>query len=151
LLRGMGAALLGEQEGSARRLRDVGCAPGRRLGGRGNHPGACARLPRPGAIPHPDQHLSRNHQRPRPAAADAEFGHFVATAEVDWSNPESVIDYLVDYWRILAGGERAFDDTRVRKLVRRDIERARDFAAVQNHDLMSHGKGSPTPVFDHCA
>jgi pimeloyl-ACP methyl ester carboxylesterase len=35
-----------------------------------------------------------------------EFGHFVATAEVDWSNPESVIDYLVDYSRILAGGER---------------------------------------------
>jgi pimeloyl-ACP methyl ester carboxylesterase len=75
-----------------------------------------------------------------------EFGHFVATAEVDWSNPESVIDYLVDYSRILAGGERAFDETRVRELVRRDIERARDFAAVQNHDLMSHGKGSPKPL-----
>jgi pimeloyl-ACP methyl ester carboxylesterase len=75
-----------------------------------------------------------------------EFGHFVATAEVDWSNPESVIDYLVDYSRILAGGERAFDETRVREFVRRGIERARDFAAVQNHDLMSHGKGSPKPL-----
>ena len=36
----------------------------------------------------------------------------------DWSNPDSVVDYLVDYWRILAG-ERAFDETRVRELVRR--------------------------------
>ena len=76
----------------------------------------------------------------------AEFSRFVATAEVDWSNPDSVTDYLVDYSRILAGGERAFDGARVRELVRRDVERARDFAAVQNHDLMSHGEGSPKPL-----
>jgi pimeloyl-ACP methyl ester carboxylesterase len=74
----------------------------------------------------------------------AELGRFVATA--DWSNPYSVIDYLVDYSRILAGRERAFDETRIRELVRRDVERARDFAAVQNHDLMSHGEGSPKPL-----
>jgi pimeloyl-ACP methyl ester carboxylesterase len=78
--------------------------------------------------------------------ATPEFGRFVATAEVDRSNSDSVIDYLVDYSRILAGGERAFDETRVRELVRRDIERARDFAAVQNHNLMSHGEGSPKPL-----
>ena len=78
--------------------------------------------------------------------ATPEFGRFVATAEVDRSNPDSVIEYLVDYSRILAGGERAFDETRVRELVRRDIERARDFAAVQNHDLISHGEGSPKPL-----
>jgi pimeloyl-ACP methyl ester carboxylesterase len=76
----------------------------------------------------------------------AEFGRFIATAEADWSNRESIIDYLVDYLRVLAGGERAFDETRVRELVRRDIERARDFAAVQNHDLMSHGEGSHKPL-----
>ena len=75
-----------------------------------------------------------------------EFGRFVAAAEVDWSNRDSATEYLVDYSRILAGGERAFDETRFRKLVRRDIERARDFAAVQNHDLMSHGEGSPKPL-----
>jgi len=76
----------------------------------------------------------------------AEFSRFVATAEVDWSNPDSVMDYLVDYSHILAGGERAFDGARVRELVRRDVERARDFAAVQNHDLMSHGERSPKPL-----
>ena len=75
-----------------------------------------------------------------------EFGRFVAAAEVDWSNRDSATEYLVDYSRILAGGERAFDETRFRKLVRRDIERAHDFAAVQNHDLMSHGEGSPKPL-----
>jgi pimeloyl-ACP methyl ester carboxylesterase len=80
---------------------------------------------------------------PPPAAA---FGRFVATATVDWSHPESVIDYLVDYSRMLAGHERPFDEAGARELVRRDIERARDPAAVQNHDLMSHGEGSPRPL-----
>jgi pimeloyl-ACP methyl ester carboxylesterase len=75
-----------------------------------------------------------------------DFSRFVAAAEADWSNPNSVIDYLVDYWRILTGGERAFNEGRLRELVRRDVERARDFAAVQNHDLMSHGEGSPRPL-----
>jgi pimeloyl-ACP methyl ester carboxylesterase len=84
-----------------------------------------------------------DHDMPPPTP---EFGRFVATAEVDWASPESATQYLVDYARILAGGERAFDETRVRKLVRRDIERARDFAAVQNHDLMSHDEGSPRPL-----
>jgi pimeloyl-ACP methyl ester carboxylesterase len=75
-----------------------------------------------------------------------EFSRFVVTAVVDWSNPNSVIDYLVDYWRVLAGGERAFNEGRLRELVRRDVERARDFAAMRNHDLMSHGEGSPRPL-----
>ena len=76
----------------------------------------------------------------------AEYARFVATAEADWSNPDCVIGYLVEYSRTLAGSERAFDEPRVRELVRRDVERARDIAALQNHDLMSHGEGSPKPL-----
>ena len=39
-----------------------------------------------------------------------EFGRFVTTATVDWSDPASVIDYVVDYSRVLAGGQRPFDE-----------------------------------------
>lgn len=42
-----------------------------------------------------------------------EFGRFLATAEVDWY-ARSVIDYLVDYSRMLAGGRRPLDETRTR-------------------------------------
>lgn len=80
---------------------------------------------------------------PPPTAA---FGRFLATAEVDWSRQDSVVEYLVEYSRVLAGGERAFDATRIRELVHRDAERARHFAAVQNHDVMAHGEGSPKPL-----
>ena len=75
-----------------------------------------------------------------------EFNRFAATAEVDWSNPDSVIGYLVDCSRVLAGGRRAFDEDGARELVRRDVGRARDFAALQNHDLISPGEGSPRPL-----
>jgi pimeloyl-ACP methyl ester carboxylesterase len=70
---------------------------------------------------------------PPPTAA---FGQFVRSATVDWSDVDSVIDYLIAYARMLAGDERRFDEAEVRDLVRRDAERARDFAALQNHELL---------------
>jgi pimeloyl-ACP methyl ester carboxylesterase len=63
-----------------------------------------------------------------------EFGRFVSTAQVDRSDTGSVIEYLVSYARMLAGGRRPFDEGAARDLVRRDVERARDFLAAQNHN-----------------
>jgi pimeloyl-ACP methyl ester carboxylesterase len=67
------------------------------------------------------------------------FRRFAATVEVEWSNRESVARYLVDYARVLAGDRRPFDDVAARQLVRRDVERARDIAALQNHDVIPEG------------
>jgi pimeloyl-ACP methyl ester carboxylesterase len=75
-----------------------------------------------------------------------QFGRFVSTARVDWSDHDSVIDYLVDYQHLLAGGRREFDEEAARGLVRRDVERARDPAAVQNHDVLDHGEGPAAPL-----
>ena len=72
---------------------------------------------------------------PPPSAA---FTRFVSSASVDWSDADSAIDYLVEYARVLAGEERRFDEAEARNLVRRDVERAHDFAALQNHDLLEH-------------
>ncbi|MGH4031166.1 alpha/beta fold hydrolase [Actinomycetota bacterium Odt1-20B] len=73
-----------------------------------------------------------------------EFLGFVSTAEADWSETESVIDHLVAYARVLAGGSRPFDEPAARELVRRDVARARDIAAVQNHDLLTDGESALT-------
>jgi pimeloyl-ACP methyl ester carboxylesterase len=75
-----------------------------------------------------------------------EFGEFVSTAEVDWSDRDSVIEYHVAYSRLLAGGRRSFDEAAMRELVRRDVERARDFGATRNHDLLSEGESSSEPL-----
>jgi pimeloyl-ACP methyl ester carboxylesterase len=67
-----------------------------------------------------------------------DFGRFVAEAKVDWSDRESVIEYLVGYSRLLAGGQRLFDEAACRDLIRRDVERADNVASLQNHDVMAH-------------
>jgi pimeloyl-ACP methyl ester carboxylesterase len=81
--------------------------------------------------------------RPLPPPTD-EFSRFVATAEVDYSSASSAIDYLDAYQRVLAGGRRPYDEAVTRALVRREIERARDFPAVQNHDAIPDD-GRPRP------
>jgi pimeloyl-ACP methyl ester carboxylesterase len=74
------------------------------------------------------------------------FTRFVATAEPDWSAAGSVIEYLVAYQRVLAGGRRVFDEAATRDLARRDVERARDFAASQNHGAMSDDERPRGPL-----
>jgi pimeloyl-ACP methyl ester carboxylesterase len=84
-------------------------------------------------------------QRDLPSATER-FSDFLASAEVDWSDHESVIEYLVGYERMLAGGVRPFDDAAWRELVRRDVERARDIAASGNHGLISEGDVTSEPI-----
>lgn len=74
------------------------------------------------------------------------FARFVTTATVNWSDAGSVIEYLVGYQRMLAGGRRRFDEAAARDLVGRDVERARDFAAAQNHDAMPDDPRSRDPL-----
>jgi pimeloyl-ACP methyl ester carboxylesterase len=74
------------------------------------------------------------------------FGRFLATAEVDRSDAASVIEHLVDYSRLLAGGRRPFDEAAARERAGRDVERARNFAAAQNHDILAGGEPSHKPL-----
>jgi pimeloyl-ACP methyl ester carboxylesterase len=73
-----------------------------------------------------------------------EFGRLVAALKVDWSDPESVVDYLVDYSRVLAGAQRRFDELAARDLARRDVERAEHLASLQNHELLPEGRTHQT-------
>lgn len=75
-----------------------------------------------------------------------DFTRFVAGAQVDWTDRDSVSEYLVGYCRLLAGGQRPFDEAGCRDFVGRDLERTRDLASLQNHDLMAHGDRSPPPL-----
>jgi pimeloyl-ACP methyl ester carboxylesterase len=70
----------------------------------------------------------------------SQFGQFLSSATVDWSDRDSVIEYVVGYCRMLAGDQRPFDEARMRDLVRHDVERARDFSSRRNHDLLAEGE-----------
>lgn len=80
---------------------------------------------------------------PGPTAA---VGAFLATAEVDWDDPDSVVDHLVGWSRALAGDRRPFDEQAWRDLIERDVARTRSVASLQNHDLLSHDGGPDAPL-----
>jgi len=84
-------------------------------------------------------------ERGLPSATDR-YQRFVASATVEWSDQRSVIEYLVDYARVLAGGARPFDEAAMRELVRRDVERAHDVAASENHGLAAEGDVPRAPL-----
>ena len=75
-----------------------------------------------------------------------EFGRFVSSAHVDWADRDTVIEYLIAYQRVLAGGQRPFHEPAARDLIRSDVDRARDFAAVQNHDMLAQGEVPGKPL-----
>jgi pimeloyl-ACP methyl ester carboxylesterase len=74
------------------------------------------------------------------------FRRFVSEARVDWSSRDSVVEYMVDYSRVLAGEVRPFDEPVLRDLVVRDVERARNFASLQNHNLLSDDDRAHEPI-----
>lgn len=78
--------------------------------------------------------------------ATERYREFLAGAEVDWSDRASVIDFLTDYARMLAGSERAVDEASLRELVRGDVERARNIASSQNHALVAEGEVPSAPL-----
>jgi pimeloyl-ACP methyl ester carboxylesterase len=106
------------------------------------------------ALDHPERLLSLvlistspaapvEHELPPPTDS---FRRFASVAHVDWSDAGSVIEYQVAYARVLAGEQRPFDEAAARDFVRRDVERARDFAAAQNHDVLPHGEPLSRPL-----
>jgi pimeloyl-ACP methyl ester carboxylesterase len=106
------------------------------------------------ALGHPDRVLSLVLISTSPATpgerglppATERYQRFMASAGVDWSDAGSVVEYLVGYARLLAGGARSFDETATRELIRRDVERAHDIAASENHGLAAEGELPREPL-----
>jgi pimeloyl-ACP methyl ester carboxylesterase len=67
-------------------------------------------------------------------------------ARVDWTDADSVVEYLVDYSRVLAGGGRWFAEPAARDLARREVARARNFSAARNHELLGDDGRTRPPV-----
>ncbi len=76
----------------------------------------------------------------------ADFDRFVSSATVDWSDAESIIEYQVEYSRMLAGDRRPFDEDAQRILIERDVERALNVSALQNHDAIPGDDCSYQPL-----
>ncbi|MER6444213.1 alpha/beta hydrolase [Streptomyces venezuelae] len=75
-----------------------------------------------------------------------EFLRFASASPAAGADGDPVIDHQVAYARVLAGGRRPFDEAAARDLVRRDVERARDYGAARNHDRLTDGEVPQAPL-----
>jgi pimeloyl-ACP methyl ester carboxylesterase len=74
------------------------------------------------------------------------FTAFLEREQPDGSDRAALVDYLVAYAEVLSGGRRPFPEREVRALVRADVQRARDPASAQNHDLLADGGRNRRPL-----
>lgn len=64
--------------------------------------------------------------------------HATEFDRTDWSDPTDVMRMMVEDARQLTGTGRSFDEEGIRRLIERDVARARNFASARNH-LLLHG------------
>ena len=74
------------------------------------------------------------------------YHEFLRTTSVDWSDHTSVVDYLVEYALVLAGSDRSFDEADARALIERDVARAHNIAASENHAIAAEGDVTHDPL-----
>ena len=86
---------------------------------------------------------SANRALPDP---DHSYLEFLGSASADWSDHTSVVDYLVEYTRVLAGSERPFDEIDARAMIERDVARAHNIAASENHAIAPDGDVTHDPL-----
>ncbi len=82
--------------------------------------------------------------RPLPPVTER-YREFLASAEVDWSDRASVIEYLVGYGRMLAGGERPFDDAAVAE----GESPSAPLSSISAPTLVIHGTADPMFPLEH--
>ncbi|MGE6376019.1 alpha/beta fold hydrolase [Peribacillus muralis] len=65
--------------------------------------------------------------------------HHAKSASVDWTNKESVIAFLADGWKTLAGS-KPYEQERMYKLAKREAERAKQLPSRFNHAMLAGGE-----------
>jgi pimeloyl-ACP methyl ester carboxylesterase len=71
--------------------------------------------------------------------------YFEQAPEVDWSDPDAVVQRQVDYARVLAARSEPFDEAGTRKLIELALGRTADVrASLTNHDVI---RGEREPWF----
>jgi pimeloyl-ACP methyl ester carboxylesterase len=71
-----------------------------------------------------------------PGPSAAYRAHAKQYETIDWTDRAQVMRMLLAESRALAGVARPFDEAGARRMIERDVERARNFASVSNHFIV---------------
>lgn len=81
-----------------------------------------------------------------PPMTAAYLKHSETAEAVDWSDRESVVDYMIRDAAVVAGTAHPHDPDAVRDVIEQDFDRARNFASATNHFLLSGDDDGPEPM-----
>jgi pimeloyl-ACP methyl ester carboxylesterase len=65
---------------------------------------------------------------------------FVDNEEIDWTNKQSVIDFNVGKWKVIAGTKYVFDEERIHHLAEEEWNKSNNIASLNNHGFVSGGE-----------
>ena len=74
-----------------------------------------------------------------PGTTEAYKEHSAQGANVDWSNREQVLDFVVKDARAIASTRHPFDEKRTRAMIEADYDRSSGLASATNHFLLKGG------------
>lgn len=74
-----------------------------------------------------------------PGMTEAYKQHSAQGANVDWSNREQVLDFMVKDARAIASTRHPFDEKRTRAMIEEDYDRSGGLASATNHFLLKGG------------
>ncbi|MCV9966387.1 alpha/beta fold hydrolase [Pararhizobium sp. BT-229] len=76
-----------------------------------------------------------------PPFTDAYSEHAATGETVDWTDRTSVLDFMLRDSHMIAGTAHPHDAVATRRLIERDMDRARSFASATNHFMIEGGDG----------
>ncbi|MFC9601455.1 alpha/beta fold hydrolase [Peribacillus butanolivorans] len=98
------------------------------------------------ALRHPERVLTvtliatSNFAPELPPMEDKVTKFFGQAGAIDWTNDQSIIEFIVGKWRIISGSRHTFDEQRVHRLAIEEIRRSNNIASMNNHGLISGGE-----------
>ncbi|MGG4215274.1 alpha/beta hydrolase [Paenibacillus sp. FSL L8-0638] len=98
------------------------------------------------ALRHPDRVLTvtlistSNFAPDLPPMEEKVMDYFSNMEAIDWTNEQSVVDFVIGRSRILVGSKYPFDENKVYKLVKEEWKRSNNMASMNNHAMLSGGE-----------
>ena len=71
-----------------------------------------------------------------PQSSKAFSEHSAAAAKVNWSDRAQVIDYMVEYSRLIAGVAHPFQEAELRAFIEHDYDRSGGYLSATNHGVL---------------
>ncbi|EHS57478.1 alpha/beta fold hydrolase [Paenibacillus sp. Aloe-11] len=98
------------------------------------------------ALRHPERVLTvtlvstSNFAPDLPPMEERIMDYFSNVGAIDWTNEQSVVEFVIGRSRILVGSKHPFDENKILKLAKEDLKRSINMASMNNHGLLSGGE-----------